>query len=152
MKNIGFGKCSFGKSRFGYGSIAVGNPPSLALADGTPAFSVETGQAIIDWTTGQPEMMTIAQEMVFLSLRTRLGESAVSDLGQSFTSVKVLGDGAQNMMESKVRAALDYPISTGIIRLNHVTVDRRGPTGIFLIVNWTDLANDSAYNTSLSLG
>lgn len=79
------------------------------------------------------------QQQVFLALSTQLGSSAVVNLGQSLTSIRVITNNINSDISNYINLALVKLINSGSILLNNITTNKIGSNSLEIVVDWTDL-------------
>ena len=80
------------------------------------------------------------QQLVYLALVTVLGSSAVTTLGQDFTSIKTLGTNYPSIIKGKAQQALQSLIDAKKIQLIDVIVNISGTNRSTIDIKWKDLA------------
>jgi len=108
----GAGLSSFGTSYAGYGTPTTTNPVNKTILIGNQGIAGQT--RYINPITSDYEFNANGrivggngiQQMVYLALLTVKGSSAMTELGQSFTKIQVLGSNYLTFVKNEVNAAL----------------------------------------------
>lgn len=139
--NLGAGLCGMGSSRCGFGtpaSIDGGLPPLLRTSTGHKGEAVKldsvTGDYVLDGS-GQKLGDNAVNQMVYLALRTRLGSSAVLNLGIA-DFPDLITDDIVLRVQAIIRDALAALVRQGLVELVNVDVKRVKTTALSIQVNW----------------
>ena len=89
------------------------------------------------------------QQLVYLALVTIRGSSAMIDLGQSFSNVKVIGANYVSLVKNEVNKALKPLIDQKKIVLIDVKVNRSGTNMSVIDVKWKDLATGTERTSTI---
>ncbi len=149
----GFGLAPFGLSPYGYGSPALANPNVGLIfkktdnSIGSNRFiNPETRDYMIDEDTGRLVGQDAVQQLVYLALVTVKGSSAVTNLGQSFTSIQVKTQNVDIIIKNEVNLALKKLIDKKQITLNDVFVEFVNGAALIRVV-WTDISQNKQVTT-----
>jgi hypothetical protein len=144
----GAGLSPAGSSICGYGLYDAANIPNpQALPDYVTNLQ-QTGRFLNADTgdyaatpDGRLQGMSTAQQVVTLALTTVLNSSAVSGLGQTFTSIKEKGDSFQKQMSACIVSALSGAVKANLIQILKVTVLQppSNPDAGIAHVRWIDI-------------
>lgn len=150
----GFGIAPAGTSPFGFGAPATASPTvgkPLTKADGSQGDARKidpvTKDYVIDPTTGRTVGFDGVQQQVYLALVTVKGSSAVADLGQEFTSLKLIPENIQALVEDKVREALAALIQKNKVQLIRVDTELNRNKALAIRVKWMDLTKRTTSET-----
>ena len=83
------------------------------------------------------------QQMVYLALLTVKNSSALSNFGQSFTNIKVIGEHYVTLVTNEVNQALKKLIDSKKISLLNVDVKRIGPNKSKIDIRWRNLTTNT---------
>ena len=143
----GFGLQKFGTTPFGSGTpVAASAPGGLPLRDDNTGLSASgrfidmaAGQYVFD-SYGRPKGMTEARQLVYLAIKTVLGSSAQSTLGQSLGDVKTIRSTFQKDIDVKLRAALAPLIARNLISILAIDVQQMVDvrTRGYAVLRWVD--------------
>lgn len=151
----GFGLAPFGLAPFGYGSPTIANP-NIGLIFKKTDNSIGGGRFIdpvtrdyaIDSETGRLVGQDSVQQLVYLALVTVKGSSAVTNLGQSFTSIQLKTENIDVIIKNEVNLALKKLITQKLITLNDVVVDFVNGAARIRVV-WTDISQNKQVTTTI---
>jgi len=88
------------------------------------------------------------QQLVYLALLTVRGSSAMTDLGQSFTNVKVIGSNYVSLVKGEVDKALASLINQKKIQLVDVIVSNNGNMAK-IDIKWKDIATGTEFSNTI---
>lgn len=153
---MGFGWHPWGHAPAGYGTPGSQQTYKPAVfidkngyqADG-PAIDPATGDYILD-ASGQKVGQWSVEHMVYLALRTKLNSSIVRGFGIA-SWPKTIDQTIQARAQSIVTAAMKSLVDRRFVRLDSVTVKRRGTNGVYVQVLWTDLTRQKQGSTEIPL-
>ena len=145
----------FGLSPYGYGSPALANP-NIGLIFKKSDNSVgsnrfidpSTRDYVIDPDTGRLVGQDAVQQLVYLALVTVKGSSAVTGLGQSFTSIQVKTENIDVIIKNEVNLALNKLITQKLITLNDVFIEFVNGAALIRVV-WTDTSQNKQITTTI---
>ena len=150
----GFGVAPFGTSPFGYGNPALADPNVGKVFKKTDSsvgnnrfIDPSTRDYSIDVDTGRIVGQDAMQQMVYLALVTVRGSSAVTDLGQGFTSIKQINQNVEAQITNEVNTALQILTRNKQIFLNDVFVQIDANKVARIHVVWTDTSKNVQITT-----
>lgn len=139
---LGAGLCPAGLSPAGYGipeQIKVDNR-SLIKPDGEQGSSrlIVKGDYVLN-EHGNHVGANDTKMKVYLALATVKGSATASpELGQAFSTLKVIGPNIQNRISEEVKYALSSLIDSGEIELISTVVQRKD-SQVKTLITWKDL-------------
>ena len=152
--NLGLGACPMGSSPLGFGSPGAVSSivaPLLRKPDGTygdaVAIGPATGDYVLDEHGNKVGGISVAQR-VYLALRTRLGSSAVANLG-----IEPFPDVIRADFETRVRAIVQAALldltTAGLVELVDTNIGalNTNPDGRRIAVRWKDITNGQITTT-----
>lgn len=149
--NNSFGTSSYGTSQYGLGSVDY-IAPKKNVFSGYRKIDPETQRFVIDPTTGQPESMTLAQELVYNALTTLKQSATVKSLGAEFNRLQLISPGIEYKAQVIVNDALKQAIEKNIVSLTSIKTTSEPSTNRAQIdIIWTDLKSSQNYTSSIGL-
>ncbi len=151
----GFGLAPLGTTPFGFGSPALADPnvgKPLTKADGSQGDARKINPVTRDYeldANGRVVGIDAVQQQVYLALVTVQTSSAVNELGQLFSSVKLITQNLTAQMTNEVRRALSKLIAAGLVELNNVTVELTIQKVALVHIEWTDLTKGTTSTISI---
>lgn len=146
----------FGTVPFGYGTPAIANPNVGLVFRKTDSslgnnrfIDPATRDYVIDEETGRIVGQDAMQQMVYLALVTVKESSAVFDLGQNFTSIKVITANIEAQITNEVKRALNHLTVKKQITINNVFVDVDANHVARIHVVWTDTSKNVQVTTTI---
>ncbi len=146
----------FGTVPFGYGTPAIANPNVGLVFRKTDSslgnnrfIDPSTRDYVIDTETGRIVGQDAMQQMVYLALVTVKESSAVFDLGQNFTSIKVITENIEAQITNEVKRALNHLTVKKQITINNIFVERDDRNVIRIHVVWTDTSKNVQITTTI---
>lgn len=148
-----------GVSIFGFGSPALANPNIGAAFANDTTGAIESARMIdpltkdykISPVTGRLVGGSDVQQLVYLALATISNSSAVQNLGQGLSKIKLITSNIQRRIESEIELALSKLTKANLISLDSVVVERTPTNLVKITVKWTDLAKSKPEITALPL-
>jgi hypothetical protein len=150
-----------GTSPLGTGPYGYGQPPAIPSQAG-PIFrdaarglvgscrQIDPGtrQYVIDADGRVAGGQTVPQ-LVYLAYATVKGSAILSDMGESFSDVKIIGDDFDAQMTALAKAPVQALIDQGLLEIVAITIDRIGSCGASIQVRWRDLTTGLEDSTTL---
>jgi hypothetical protein len=155
---LGVGMAPGGSSSGGYGvpdSAAV--PVNAVLPSPVTGFS-QSSRALNPATNsysftpdGRIQGVATVPGMVQLALTTVVGSSAITTLGQSFTTIQEKGANYPSQVTSAISSALAYLVNQKLVQIISVSVAdvASNPDGTICQLSWRDLTTGITHSQSI---
>lgn len=147
----------YGRQPYGEGTAAValdggGKPitnPYSGLQNGSRKIDPFTRDYVVDSTTGRPQGMTNAQQLVYLAVRTDKGSSAMRALGQELMRIQRITSNFVRRVDDTLKSAVQHIVDRGIIQVVGTQVDIVRPGVAKARIRWRDLETGNVEVTEI---
>ena len=142
----GFGSSPFGAGPYGWGTPAGAPEPADQLYLDPSSGIIGTGRKIDPATRqyaydafGRYAGQETVPQLVYLAFATVKGSSILSDLGETYSKIDVIGDSFTKDVEDQARAAVQSLVDQKKLEIKRVVVQRLGESAATIQVYWRDL-------------